>query len=70
MHLRLFISRALLIVIGCCSAQEMEIHTHGEDQFMLSGDWKFHTIYNETSIYINIREELVNIVVDNSDTNH
>lgn len=47
MHLRLFISRALLIVIGCCSAQEMEIHTRGEDQFMLSGDWKFHTIYNE-----------------------
>ena len=30
MHLRLFISRASLIVIGCCSAQEMEIDIYAK----------------------------------------
>ncbi|MCK0189966.1 hypothetical protein [Arenibacter sp. F20364] len=54
MHLRLVIYRALLLVIGCCSAQEMEMDTHGEDLFMLSGDWKFHAIYGEGSNYIDI----------------
>lgn len=54
MHLRLVIYRALLLVIGCCSVQEMEMDTHGEDLFMLSGDWKFHAIYGEGSNYIDI----------------
>lgn len=51
MRLRLVIPRALLIVMGCCFAQEMGINTQGEEQFMLSGDWKFHAIYGEGSNY-------------------
>ncbi|MGS0527402.1 golvesin C-terminal-like domain-containing protein [Zobellia nedashkovskayae] len=67
MNLKYLVFRILFLVFGVCYAQTEKNKPSSEEQFLLSGDWKFHAIYGEGSNYIDISATAEDIVIDNTD---
>ncbi|CAM3333698.1 glycoside hydrolase family 2 TIM barrel-domain containing protein [Zobellia roscoffensis] len=68
MNLKYLAFCILSLVFGICYTQTEKGNSSGEEQLLLSGNWKFHTIYGEGSNYIDISETPEDIVIDNTNT--
>ncbi|MBU2945490.1 glycoside hydrolase family 2 TIM barrel-domain containing protein [Zobellia uliginosa] len=70
MQLKPLLTSILILSLWSCHAQKSEHVAAGEEALLLSGDWKFHTIYGEGSNYITVSETPEDIIIDNSSKEH
>lgn len=63
-HLLLLLT---ILLLGSCNAQNKTELTNDDQELLLSGNWKFNTIYGMGSNPLNIQEQASDIVIDNDD---
>ncbi len=57
----------LSILLSACSFTSEQITIVPEEIVSLNGDWKFNTIYGQGYNYLNVTENISDIVIDNAD---